>query len=69
MMTTSPLQSIAIERTAQLADTGEIAGVETEEGREHCFLQVEIEVRREERQQLKRGSVMHLADDPFAFAQ
>jgi hypothetical protein len=34
----------------QLADASEITGVKTEEGREHSLLQVEIEMRGEQRQ-------------------
>jgi hypothetical protein len=44
------LESVAIEGAAQLAGTAEIAGVKTEEGREHSLLQVEIEMRSEQRQ-------------------
>ena len=46
----STLQSVAVERSLELLDAGEVAGVETKEGREHSLFQVEIEMRGEERQ-------------------
>src|ERR1700741_1094093 len=66
--TISTLEGIAIERAAERGDAGQVAGVETEERREHSLLQVEVEMRGEKRQDLERGVVMKLADDPFTLA-
>jgi hypothetical protein len=46
----SALQSVTVERSLELPDAGEIAGVETEEGREHSLFQVEVEMRGEQSQ-------------------